>query len=58
MTMVLWSTHIGAFYVLPLVLHCSWSTLLLCHMRDVISSLILTMLFMLSHNAEPIKVHP
>jgi fatty acid desaturase (delta-4 desaturase) len=56
--MALYITHIGAFYVLPLLFHFSWSTLLLCHMRDVITSLILTMLFMLSHNAEPIKRYP
>lgn len=57
-TMILYAIHMGCFYVLPLLFHMSWTTLLLCHMRDVITSLILTMLFMLSHNAEPIKRYP
>jgi len=58
MTMGLYIAHMSAFYFVPLYFHMSWSTVLLCHMRDVITSLILTMLFMLSHNAEPIKRYP
>lgn len=57
-TMVLYALHIGWFYVLPLYWHLSWSTLLLCHVRDSTSSLMLTLLFLLSHNAMPIKRFP
>lgn len=57
-TVALWAIHMTAFYALPIALHFSWSTLFWCHIRDVTTSLILTMLFMLSHNAEPIKRYP
>lgn len=57
-SVALWAIHMTWFYVLPLYWHFSWTTALLCHVRDVTTSLILATLFMLSHNAMPVKRFP